>query len=255
MDLHPIIDILKSAPEAAGLKVGDLLRVKVLAVEESTGRALVEIGRLRTSAEVRFPVAAGEEFWVRVAETESRLSLQLVRKPAGREGPSGAPPEPLHPVRDRLPESAAPADRRAFTAPPSGSEPRPAATPEGLQVLHFALPAADGHPAGSLKVAYRARRSENPGEGHRVSLLLTLDRLGPVRADLLLIERRLNVAVFVSDPDTREFVARHVADVKEILGGDFDEVGFQISVSEARIAQFAAEELHPGGEGKVDLRV
>lgn len=255
MDLHPIIDILKSAPEAAGLKTGDLLRVKVLAVEESTGRALVEIGRLRASAEVRFPVTAGEELWVRVTEAESRLGLQLVRKPAGSAGPPAAPQDALHPLRDRLPENAAPADRRASAAPTPGSEPRPASASEVLQVLHFALPAPEGRSAGALKVAYRARRSENPDAGHRVSLLLTLDRLGSLRADLLQIDRRLHVAVFVSDRDTRESIERHVDDVKETLAGFFDEVGFHVSVSEARIAQFALEALHPGGEGKVDLRV
>lgn len=255
MDLHPIIEILKNAPEAAGLKLGDLLRVKVLAVEESTGRALVEIGRLRASAEVRFPVAPGEEFWVRVTETENRLSLQLVRKPVGREGPSGAAPDPLPPLGDRLPDTLAPAGRRALAAAPSGAEPRPAAASEALQVLHFALPAPEGRPAGTLQVAYRARRSENPDESHQVSLLLTLDRLGPVRADLLQIDRRLHVAVFVCDPGTREYVERHLADVKETLTGFFDEVGFQVTVSEARIARFALEELRPAGEGRVDLRV
>ncbi len=56
MELHSIIDILKTGPDTTGLKLGDLLRVKVLAVEEGIGRALVEIGRLRASAELRFPV-------------------------------------------------------------------------------------------------------------------------------------------------------------------------------------------------------
>jgi hypothetical protein len=256
MDLHPIIELLKNAPEAAGLKVGDLLQVKVLAVEESTTRALVEIGRLlRTRAAIRFPVAAGEEFQVRVTQTGSRLSLQLVRTSQGGGGPPGAPPDALPPPREGLPDGPATAARRAFAGPPTGTEPRPAAAFEALQVLHAALPAPEGRPAETLKVAWRPPRSDNPGEGRSVSILLTLDRLGAVRADLVLLDRRLDVAVFVTDPDIREFIARHSTAVTEALAGFFDAVGFHVSVAEERISRFALEEPRPGGEGRVDLRI
>jgi hypothetical protein len=104
-------------------------------------------------------------------------------------------------------------------------------------------------------VAWRRGRSADPGEGHRVSLLLALDRLGAVRADLVQIARRLDVAVFVSEPGARDLIERHAAALREVLAGLFDEVAFRVGVSPERIARFALEEGHPGGEGKVDLRV
>ena len=84
MEIRAFIDVPKSTLETAGLRPGALLQVKVVELEEN-GRALVEFDRRRVSAEVRFPVAAGDEFLVRVTETGSRFSLQLVR------GPTGAP--------------------------------------------------------------------------------------------------------------------------------------------------------------------
>nr|MCU0539719.1 EscU/YscU/HrcU family type III secretion system export apparatus switch protein [Desulfobacterales bacterium] len=175
MELHSIIDILKTGPDTTGLKLGDLLRVKVLAVEEGIGRALVEIGRLRASAELRFPVTAGDEFWVKVTEAGSRLRLQLVRTPAGR------PPELAPPLREGLPDGGAGAGRGGAAAPPSDAEPRPVRAFDALPVLPFLMPGQEGRPAAMLKVAWRRGRSADPGEGHRVSLLLALDRLGAVR--------------------------------------------------------------------------
>lgn len=255
MELHSIIDVLKTGPETAGLKLGDVLRVKVLAVEEGIGRALVEIGRLRAGAEVRFPVTAGEELWVKVTEAGSRLRLQLVRTPAGGEGPPGRAPDPPPPLREGLPEGAAAAGRGAPGAPATDAEPRAGRASEAVPMLPFFLAGPEGRPAGALKVACRPGRSADPGEGHRVSLLLALDRLGAVRADLLLIERRLSVAVFVSDPGTKDAIDRHGAALREALAGLFEEVAFRVSVSRERIARFALEQGHPGGEGKVDLRV
>lgn len=249
MELHSIIDILKTGPDTTGLKLGDLLRVKVLAVEEGIGRALVEIGRLRASAELRFPVTAGDEFWVKVTEAGSRLRLQLVRTPAGR------PPELAPPLREGLPDGGAGAGRGGAAAPPSDAEPRPVRAFDALPVLPFLMPGQEGRPAAMLKVAWRRGRSADPGEGHRVSLLLALDRLGAVRADLVQIARRLNVAVFVSEPGARDLIERHAAALREVLAGLFDEVAFRVGVSPERIARFALEEGHPGGEGKVDLRV
>ena len=374
MEIRASIDVPKSTLETAGLRPGALLQVKVVELEEN-GRALVEFDRWRVSAEVRFPVAAGDEFLVRVTETGSRFSLQLVRGPtgapvvtAGGAGPVGSDPGLLHELQQRLQqlmagigrqelpplfgmqprqalaalggflapidpgvdpgllsrhlarccdesglflearlaravvrvsgeaaaESVGPilaadlkarllflkvfsetaagaallAQERAFAALMRTAEAvltqvrsaqeqlvRQAGAGEPFCTIHVALPMADGRPAGTLKVAYRSRRSAGTPEGHRASLLLSLDRLGEVRADLLLVQRRLNLSVFVADPLAREWIERQVHDLQRALGMFFESVGVQVSVSEARIARFATEELRPVGEGQVDLRI
>jgi hypothetical protein len=375
MEIRSIIDVPKSTLETAGLKPGDLLQVRVVGLDEN-GRALVEVGRWRVSAEIRFPVTEGDEFLVRVMETENRLSLQLARSPsgepssaAGAAGPVRSDPVLLHDLQLRLQQLIANAGRRG-QLPPFGAEPRlalealgrclapidpgdepgrlgrhlarcceegglflearlaravtrasdaaAASEPTGpilaadlkarllflkafsetadgaallardrefaalmraagavlteirsaqeqlarqsgaaepFYTIHVALPMADGRSAGTLKIAYRGRRPAGKPEGHRASLLLSLDRLGAVRADLLMLQRSLNVAVFVSDSATRERVERHVSEVQRALALFFETVGVQVSVSGARIARFATEEYRPVGEGQVDVRV
>ena len=87
MEIGSIIDILRSLPETAALKPGDVLTVKVLEVFENQ-RALVDLGRFRTLADITFPVAAGDELRVRVQETQGQLRLQLAPTPVDP-APSG----------------------------------------------------------------------------------------------------------------------------------------------------------------------
>jgi hypothetical protein len=372
MEIRAIIDVPKATLETAGLKPGDVLRVNVVDPDEN-GRALVEFGRWRVPAEIRFPVAAGDELWVRVTDTENRLTLQLIRSPSGEgtaadlgTGPVRVDPELLHDLQQRLQPLIATAERRGLsqtlTAEPrqtlealgralaliepaadtgrlslrlargceesglflearlaravthTAASPDPAGpilasdlkarllflkafaeTAEGAALLgqnrelaalvraaaavlteirsaqeqivrqaqasepfhmiHMTLPMADGRTEGTLKIAYRGRRAGAKPERHRASLLLTLDRLGAVRADLLLLERGLNVAVFVSDPAARGWVERHVSEIQAPLAEFFENVRVQVSVSESRIARFTTEDFRPAGEGEVDVRV
>ena len=75
------------------LRVGDLLRLRVIDVREDNC-ALVDFGKFRALAEVGFPVSAGDELTVKVVDTQGQLRLTLV--------PEGAktvpvPAEPLRP--------------------------------------------------------------------------------------------------------------------------------------------------------------
>lgn len=124
-----------------------------------------------------------------------------------------------------------------------------------LPVLHVALPMpADGGRAG-LKIAYGRRPTAGKEQGHRAAILLELDRMGAVRADLTLAGGRLAVAVFVSRADLRERVDRHASELCDALAPFFEQVAFQVSVSNRKIARFASEELRPGNETRVDVRV
>lgn len=246
MDIQSIIDIPKSTLEAAGLNAGDLLRVKVAELEES-GRVLVEIGRWRVSADIRFPVAAGDTLLVRVTNAGNRLSLQLIQRTPAEEpiatsaatGPVRANLQPL------LSEIRSAQEQLA----------RQAQTSEPFHMVHLTLPLTEERAAASLKIAFRSRRRTGTAEGHRASLLLTLERIGAVRADLLLLQRSLTVGVYVSDASARDWVEQHLRELRNALAPLFENVGVQVSVSPARIEQFATEDYRPAGEGQVDVRV
>ncbi len=384
MEIGSIIDIRRSLPESVTLRPGDLLNVRVLEVFENR-RALVDLGRFRTMADISFAVAAGDELRVRVQETSGQLRLQLIPVPSDLAPPAGsaggpvigaaveslksiqawidqiasasphrpdAPPlptelrqladalrlfvEPLDPasspealtrrLREFCEDSGLFLERRLAaavqrTASGAGEAPaaaggtaeslerilstdlksrllflkgffdgatgrqlvhdrreinglaeaaaelladiragqaqmaRPAAQPAPFQMVHFDLPMAGERCRAGLKIAYGRRPAAGREEGHRAAILLELDRMGAVRADLTLLSTRLSVAVFVADTGLRDLVHRHASEVCEALAPFFEHVAFQVSVSARKIARFMSEDWRPASETQVDVHV
>jgi hypothetical protein len=99
MDIGSLIRIALNAGdeklfvEEMPLRVGDLLRLRVIDVREDN-RALVDFGKFRALAEVGFPVTVGDELTVKVIDTQGQLRLALV--PEGAET-APALAEPLRP--------------------------------------------------------------------------------------------------------------------------------------------------------------
>jgi hypothetical protein len=59
------------------VKPGDVFNLKVIEVQGNQ-RALVDLGKFRALAEVKFPVKAGAELLVKVSDTDGQLRLQVV---------------------------------------------------------------------------------------------------------------------------------------------------------------------------------
>jgi hypothetical protein len=131
---------------------------------------------------------------------------------------------------------------------------KPAAASDPFRMVHFALPLPDDRGRAGLKIAYRRRPAAGAQEGHRAAILLQLDRMGAVRADLTLLNAGLNVSIFVSDSGLRDHVNRHAPEVRDALAPYFDHVAVQVSVSPRKIERFASEDWRPAGETQVDVR-
>jgi len=59
------------------VKPGDVFNLKIIEVQDNH-RALVDLGKFRALAEVKFPVKAGAELLVKVSDTDGQLRLQVV---------------------------------------------------------------------------------------------------------------------------------------------------------------------------------
>ncbi len=124
-----------------------------------------------------------------------------------------------------------------------------------FQMVHYVVPMAGERCRAELKIAYGRRPAAGKDEGHRAAILLELDRMGAVRADLTLKKNRLNVAVFVSSSGMKDLVNRHAPEMHETLAPFFEQVTVQVSVSSRKIAGFVSEDWRPTGETQVDVRV
>jgi hypothetical protein len=59
------------------VKPGDVFNLKIIEVQDNH-RALVDLGKFRALAEVKFPVKAGDELLAKVSDTDGKLRLQVV---------------------------------------------------------------------------------------------------------------------------------------------------------------------------------
>ena len=59
------------------VKPGDVFNLKIIEVQDNH-RALVDLGKFRALAEIKFPVKAGDELLVKVSDTDGQLRLQVV---------------------------------------------------------------------------------------------------------------------------------------------------------------------------------
>lgn len=123
-----------------------------------------------------------------------------------------------------------------------------------LTLIHFSLPLSAPQGAARLKIGYPRRRRKRPGDGHRAALLVELDRLGAVRADLHLAERQLSADLFVCRRELKPLVQEHVAELRDTLAPLFAEVRVTVRVSQRRVAEFEWEDLRPARAGRLDVR-
>jgi hypothetical protein len=124
-----------------------------------------------------------------------------------------------------------------------------------FQLLSHMLAVQDQNGPVHLKVYYpkRGKKGEKQRQ-HRIALLLQMDRLGWVRADLGVVDGRLHINFFVQDEATRSQFTRQADAVRQSLGVFFEHVLINVSVSRETIARFHGEDMKEETPGRIDLR-
>ena len=126
---------------------------------------------------------------------------------------------------------------------------------EPFQVFSFTLPLKEGAQTARLKVYFQKKQKSGANKGFRISLLLSLDRLGDLRTDFFLLDEELSINFFVKDDSTKLNLQNHLPELHELLYGFFDQIRLNVILSEKKVTDFDREDLLVAGDRKVDLRV
>ena len=123
------------------------------------------------------------------------------------------------------------------------------------QVFAHLLPVKEHPQPVRLKVYYPKKQAGADGRlQHRIALLLDMDRLGPVRADVAMADRMLRIRFFVRDQEVQALFGQHLGEVETALSESFEQVDIAALVSEEKIARFEQEDRTHDPVGRVDLR-
>lgn len=127
---------------------------------------------------------------------------------------------------------------------------------DSFQIITHMLDVKEQQLPVQLKV-HHPKKGANQGEDaqHRVALLLQMNYLGPVRADLVMAGRNLKIQFFVQHEVVRQSFMEQSGEMADALKGLFDEVIIHTRVSETRIARFSQPERHGVSVGRIDIQV
>lgn len=126
---------------------------------------------------------------------------------------------------------------------------------EPFQEFTFTLPLKEEKLTARLKVFYEKKPKPGSKKEFQISLLLSMDRLGDVRMDLLLAGEDLRVTIYVTEPAAKIEIQENLAELDELLGHLFESVMFKVSVSQQRVNDFDRSLDYTNGDHKVDVRI
>jgi hypothetical protein len=124
-----------------------------------------------------------------------------------------------------------------------------------LAVTHH-LYVEDQRQPVKLRIYYPQKGRKGQGEGpDRLAMLLNMDRLGPVRIDMVQFGKNLEVGFFVHSETVRQRVASALHRVREALENVYDRVRIVTRISEQKIAQFDREPSPGSGSKRIDIQI
>jgi hypothetical protein len=126
---------------------------------------------------------------------------------------------------------------------------------EPFQVFTYALPLEAEKQTAKLKIYYQKKQNSGSKKGFKISLLLSMDRLGAVRTDFYLLEKDLTVTFFVKDQATRAKIQENCPELQRFLNPFFNQTLVRTIVSEKKINDFDHEDEHPPSDRRVDVRI
>ena len=124
-----------------------------------------------------------------------------------------------------------------------------------FQFFTYDLPLKEGEQTAKLRIYYDKKRKSGSKKGFQISLLLSLDRLGDIRTDFLLLGNDLVITFFVSEESTKAKIQENFLDPQEILGSFFDQIQFKVMVSKKKVKDFMRVTVQETNENRIDLRI
>jgi flagellar hook-length control protein FliK len=127
---------------------------------------------------------------------------------------------------------------------------------ETQQVFVHTLALKDQDNPVQLKIYYPAKKGHHGnGQQHRIAILLDMDKLGPVRVDLVMQSRMLQITFYVQHSRARGLIESQVQEMASSLAGSFDHISIDVFVSKKKIVQFETEDAQGAGAGRINLNV
>jgi hypothetical protein len=126
---------------------------------------------------------------------------------------------------------------------------------DAAQVFTYQFTLPDNDSSVRLKVYYAPGKAEKSRQGNRLSLLLSMGRIGDIRTDFFLVQGNLDVTFYVCSQNVKELVQEHLSHFTPALEALFASLNVKVLVSEPKIETFETQEWVTPDDKLVDYRV
>jgi hypothetical protein len=140
------------------------------------------------------------------------------------------------------------------TDPGDRAGPERARGADPVQVIAFSLPMEEGQKPARLKVFYQSKKRSAAETGFRISLLLSMARMGPIRADIFAHPKHLDIKFSTENEPARLFIGNHLGRLGDFLDAYYDNINLTAAVDAKTIAAFEYEDLELSDDRLVDLK-
>ncbi len=126
--------------------------------------------------------------------------------------------------------------------------------PDLLQVFSYTIPLQEEDQKSRIKIYYPKKKVGQNKGSHRVSLLLDMDRLGTVRADLVPVNTDLNITFYVKNDSSRQLVESNFEELLESLATTYNHFYITATVSDQKIDRFETEDGTDTSNKQIDIK-
>ena len=129
------------------------------------------------------------------------------------------------------------------------------ARPDAVQVFTYQFNLQDDDRDAKLKVYYAPRKGKTSQIGQRLSLLLSMGRIGDIRTDFFLHEHNLEITFFVQNEKVKTLVNKYFQGVTPVLEELFSNLTFKVMVSSNKVASFDTQDWIEQSNKLIDYRI
>ncbi len=266
-------EFYKSKLKMSALAPGSTLKLKIIAL--NGGRALIDFGNFRATADIKIPVTLGQELMVRVLEAGRQLKLGVInpdqKNPMSPERMGHRletlPAENLNTYGDKEtlqkifdPKTLAILKNSIDTlltdiTGQQGRAVNQLESADPFQVVTYTLPLKEGSQTAKLRIYYEKKQKSGSKKGFQISLFLSMERLGDIRTDFYLLDNDLNITFFVTESSAQIKIQQNYSELRELLDSLFDQIHLKIKVSETKVRDFDRPIVQIANDRQVDLRI
>jgi hypothetical protein len=127
--------------------------------------------------------------------------------------------------------------------------------PDPYHVFLCSIPLKEKRQTAALKLYCPKKKKNGSKSGFKISVFLEMERIGEIRTDFFLLKKDLTITFFVKDTALKKQFEECFTEIRDAMDPFFDYLILKATVSEKKVRNFHYEDLDPGKDRQIDLRI